>query len=244
MPSRIAEDVVAGLAVDDALVDVHGAAGLVGQRLRHEGRIHLVAQRGFARRALEQERLVGEVERIAVDQVDLHLRGAGFVDQRVDVEVLRLAECIDVVEQRVELVDRRDAVGLAADFRAAGAADRRLQRIVRVGIRLDQVELEFRRDHRPPAARGVEIEHAAQHVARRHRHGAAVVVETVVDDLRGRLRGPGHDADRLRVADQVDVDFRRVNGAVVIRVFARDSLQEDRSRAGACPRLPRTSRPA
>ena len=120
--------------------------------------------------------------------------GAGFVDQRVDVEVLRLAERVDVVEQRVELVDRRDAVGLAADFRAAGAADRGLQRIVRVGVRLDEEELEFRRDHRPPAARGVEIEHAAQHVARRHRHRPAVAVEAVVDHLRRRLRRPGHDA--------------------------------------------------
>ena len=51
------------LRVDDALVDVHGAARLLGMRLGHERGVHLVAQRRFARGALEQERLVGEIER-------------------------------------------------------------------------------------------------------------------------------------------------------------------------------------
>jgi hypothetical protein len=45
-----------------------------------------VAQRRLAGGALEQERLVGEVHRVAVQEVDLHLRGAGLVDQRVDLE--------------------------------------------------------------------------------------------------------------------------------------------------------------
>ena len=76
-------------------------------------------------------------------QVDFHLRGARFVDQRVDVEILRLAECIDVVEQRVELVDRRDAVGLAPDLGPPRPADRGLQRVVRIGVRFDQEEFEF-----------------------------------------------------------------------------------------------------
>ena len=89
--------------------------------------------------------------RIAVDQVDLHLRRAVLVDQRVDLDLLRLAERIDVVEQRVELVHRRDAVRLPANLGTAGAADRRLERVVGVDVRLDEVELEFRRDDRLPA---------------------------------------------------------------------------------------------
>ncbi len=195
---RVAEDVLAGLGVDDALVDVHRAARLARERLRHERRVHLVPQRRLARGALEQERLVGEVERVAVVQVDLHLRGAGLVDQRVDVEVLRFAEGVDVVEQRIEFVHRRDAVGLAADLGPARAADRRFQRIVRVGVGLDQEELELRRHHRAPALGRVQVQHALQHVARRHRHRAAVAVVAVVDDLRGRFRGPGHHARGLR----------------------------------------------
>ncbi len=69
----------------------------------------LCRERRLARRALEQEHLVGQRQRVAVQKIDLHLRRAVLVNQRVDLDVLRLAERIDVVEQRVELVDRRDA---------------------------------------------------------------------------------------------------------------------------------------
>ena len=158
VPSAIREDVLLRLGVDDALVDVHGAAGLLGMRLGHERGVHLVAQRGFARGALEEEGLVGEVERIAVQQVDLHLRGAVLVDQRVDLDVLVLAELVHVVEQRIELVDRRDAVALAARLGAARTAHRRLERIVGVDVGLDQVELELRRHHRLPAAVRVHLQ--------------------------------------------------------------------------------------
>jgi hypothetical protein len=162
-----------------------------------------------------------------VQQVDLHLRRAVLVDQRVDLDVLRFAERVDVVEQRIELVDRRDAVRLAADLGAARAADRRLERIVGVGVRLDQVELELGRDDRLPAPRGIEVEDVAQHVTRRHGHRPAVGIEAVVDHLRGRLRSPRHDARRCRVGLHHDVDLRRADRAVVFRIVARHGLQED-----------------
>jgi hypothetical protein len=109
----VAEDVAAGGLVDHALVDVHGAAGLAGDGLGHEGGEHVVAQRRLAHRALEEEHLVGQAQRVGVEEVDLHLPGADLVDQRVDVELHLLAVVVDVLEQRVELVDRVDAVGLA-----------------------------------------------------------------------------------------------------------------------------------
>ena len=169
---RIAEDVLAGLLVDDALVNVHGAAGLLGMRLGHEGGVHLVPQRRLARGALEQECLVGKIERLAVQQVDFHLRRAVLVDQRVDLDVLRLAEGVDIVEQRIEFVDRGDAVGLPAGLGAAGAADRRLELVVGIDVRLDQVELELRGHHRLPAALRVQVEHMPQQMPRRHHHAA------------------------------------------------------------------------
>ena len=128
VPSALLKMLRARLLVDDALVDVHGAARLLGVRLGHEGRVHLVPQCRLARRALEEERLVGQIQGIPVQQVDLHLRRAVLVDQRIDLDVLRLAEGIDVIEQRIELVDRGDAVALAAGLRTPGAADRRLER--------------------------------------------------------------------------------------------------------------------
>ena len=134
-------------------MEVHRAARFAGMGLCHEGRVHLVAERDFTRRALEQKRLIREGQRIAVQQIDFHLRGARLVNERIDIEFLRLAERIHVVEHRIEFVDRGDAVGLAADFRSPRSADRRLERIVGIRVRLDEEELEFGRDNRFPAMR-------------------------------------------------------------------------------------------
>ena len=86
---RVGEDVPPRLDVVDRLVDVHRRARLARHRLRHEGRVHVVAERRLADRPLELEHLVGEHQRVAVAEIDLHLRGALLVDQRVDLEVLR-----------------------------------------------------------------------------------------------------------------------------------------------------------
>ena len=130
---------------------VHRRARLVFHRLGHERRIHLVTQRSLAHRALEQEHAVRELERIAVHEVDFHLRRADFVNQRVDFQLLNVAVLVDVFEQRIEFVDRFDRVRLTARLRTPGPADRRLQRQIRVLVHVDQVELEFRRDNRLPA---------------------------------------------------------------------------------------------
>ena len=149
-PSAGAEQVGAGREVEHALVEVHRAARLALHGLRHEGRVDAVLERGLAQRALEQERLVGELERLAVVEVDLHLGGAALVGQGVDVDDLRLAPVVDVLEDRVELVDRLDAVALARRFRPARAPDRRLERIVRILVDLGQEELQLGRHDRPP----------------------------------------------------------------------------------------------
>ena len=133
-------------------------------------------ERGLAQRALEQEGLVGELQRVAVVEVDLHLRRPGLVGQRVDVDLLRLAPVVDVLEDRVELVDRVDAERLARGLLPARAADRRHQRVVGVLVDLGQEELELGRHDRLPALVVVELEHPAQHVAARRsrpasRHG-------------------------------------------------------------------------
>ncbi len=177
---------------------------------------------------LKRKRLVRQIQRMAVDQVDLHLRRPILVDQRVDLDVLVFAELIDVVEQRIELVHRRDAVALPARLRATRTPDRRLQRIVRVDVRLDQIELELRSDHRLPTSLRIQLEHVTQHVTRCHRHAAPVRVETIVDDLRGRLSSPRHAAHRLRIGLEHDVDLGGAHGVAGLRrVIARHRLQEN-----------------
>ena len=160
----------AGLGVDHRLVDVHRRARLLLHRLGHEGREAVVPERRLADRALEEEHLVGELHRVAVQQVDLDLPGAALLDDRVDLEALRLGEVVDVVDHLAVLVDRAHRVGLPADTICRPVRpDRRLDRLVRVQVRLDQVELHLRRHHRPPALGLVERHHPLQHVARRHR---------------------------------------------------------------------------
>ena len=150
----------------------------------------------------------------------------GLVGQRVDVDLLRLAPVVDVLEDRVELVDRVDAEGLARGLLPARAADRRHQRVVRVLVDLGQEELELGCHHRLPALALVEPEHAAQHVAARDLDRRAVVVEAVGDHLGGGLGIPGHQADRVRVGPQPDVAVDRVDH-VLLGILAGHRLDED-----------------
>src|SRR3546814_379342 len=145
--------------------------------------------------ALEQEGLVGQQQRIAVVEVHLHLGGTTLVGQGVDVDALHLAEVVDVLEDRVELVHRVDAIGLAAGLAAARAADRRHQRIVRVGVHVDQEEFQLRRHHRLPALVDVELEDALQDVAGGDLHLPSGEVVGVADHLRRRLGVPGRSEE-------------------------------------------------
>jgi hypothetical protein len=61
------------------MVDVHGAARLALDRLGHEGGKAVVAQRGLADQAFEEEDLVGQTHRVAMREVDLDLSRAAFL---------------------------------------------------------------------------------------------------------------------------------------------------------------------
>ena len=167
-------------------------------RLGHEGRVHVVLQGRLAHGALEQEHLVGKLERIAVIEVDLELGRSALVRQGVDIELLGLAIIVDVLDDRIEIVGGVDAIGLAARLLAARAADRCFDRIVGIEVLLHQIELELRRHHRAPAFGAVAVEHAAQHMARRDIDRIVVEVEGVADDLGGGLGIPGHESGPCR----------------------------------------------
>ncbi len=105
----------------------------------------------FPHGALEQEHLVGEIDGVTVQEVDLHLGGAGLVDQGIHLQLLGLAVVVHVLEDGIEFVDRIDAERLASRLGAAVAAHRRHQRIVGVFVALDQIEFELGGHHRLPA---------------------------------------------------------------------------------------------
>jgi hypothetical protein len=123
-----------------------------------------------------------KLDRVAVAQVDLELGRPFLVDERVDLQALLFGEMIDVVDQFVELVDAGDRIALAAENGAAGASLRRMQRIVRVVVLGDEVELDFRRDDRLPAALMIKV---ARRSSRRcaGRVGDVVAVEPTMSQM-------------------------------------------------------------
>ena len=202
----------------------------MGDRLGHEGGVDVVGQGRLPDGALEQKHLIGQGERVAMAQVDLHLGGALLMDQGVHLELLGLGEGVDVLEQGVELIDRRDRIGPPARLGSAGTPDRRLQRIVRVGVALDQIELDLGRDDRNPSLFMVERDHPLEDLAGSDLHRPAVVIDRVVDDLGGGVARPGHQAKGGEIGQQFDVAVRRIEAEFggFLRVFAGNRLHEDR----------------
>ena len=181
----------------------------------------------LAHGALEQEDLVGKLQRIAVVEIDLELGRAALVAQCVDVELLRLAEVVDVLDDGIEIIGGVDAIGLPARFLAARAADRRFQRIVGIDIALDQIEFELGCYDRPPALFLVEVEHAPQHMTRRDVDRIVIEVEGVADHLGGRLLVPGHEPNGVEIGLEVDVDGGIADGGGFPHIAAIDGQGEN-----------------
>ena len=198
-PARVGEQVLAGLLVDQRDVQVHGAARLVLHRLGHEGGIDAVLQRHLAHDALEHQHLVGQAHRVAVQEVDLQLGGARFMDQGVDRQARRLGIFVDRVDQVFVFCDRFQAIGLGRGLGPARAAGGRRQRQVRVRVEGGQVEFQLGSDHRSPAPRGIERHHRLQHLARRRGPGRSVRVQGVGEDIGRRRLETWRDAQGLRV---------------------------------------------
>ena len=219
------KDVLAGFGIQHRLMDMHGRARLVLMGLGHEGCIHVVLQGRLAHGALEQEHLVGKLQRIAVIEIDLELGRAAFMGQRIDIQFLGFAVVVDILDDRIEIIGGVDAIGLAAGFLAARAADGGFKRIIGIEVLLDQIEFEFGRHDRAPALVLVKPQHALQHMARRNLDRLVIEMEGIADHLGGRLGVPGHHADGFGVRLHVDVD-----GAVAHRLGFRDVAAIDGQR--------------
>ena len=199
------EQVPPGGRLLDGEMKMHRAAGLFLHGFGHEGGMHIVVQGRLPDRAFEQESLVGKLERRAVIEIDFHLRRAGLVAERVDIDLLDIAIVIDVLEQRIELVHRIDAVGLARLFRPARLAGRRDKRRVGIGALLDKEEFQLRRHHGCQPGILEQPQHPLQHRARREGNNRALMVIGVVNDLRRRLGIPWHQPATVRIRAQDDI---------------------------------------
>ena len=92
---------------------VHRAARFALHRRSHECGVDLVSHGDLPQPALEQKHLVGEIQCVTVQQVDLHLRRTRFMDQSFNAYLLNVAIVVKILKQRIEFVDRVDAEGLA-----------------------------------------------------------------------------------------------------------------------------------
>ena len=128
--------------------------------------------------------------------------------QRVDVDLLHIAVIVDVLEQRIEFIDRIDAIGLTGLFSAPRLAGRGDKRVVRIGALFDKKEFQLRRHHRIKTIRLEQCQNTLQDGARGEGHDLALMVEGVMDDLRCRLAIPGHQPAAVRIGAQ---DYIRAN---------------------------------
>ena len=154
--------------------------------------MHLMVDCRLAHGAFKQEDLVGKINGMTVQEIELELRRPHFLGNRVDVDVLRFTERVHVINERIEVVHRVDAVGLLRALGPAETSLRRLGFLGRIRMGTEQVKLDLRRHDWHPTAGFVLCQHVPQDCARRLRNGRAIAVITVKEDRRGRIGGPGH----------------------------------------------------
>ncbi len=148
---------VIALDVDDGQMQMESAAALVTPRLAEECAEHSALREHILHGRLQQERAVGGIQRLAVPQIDLVLRGAELVvaGERTDVELVDHAQQMQEVALGVNAGSGLvDASGLVQDA-LPGAVD-----LVR------HVELELGSDDRDQAEQLVLRNDAAQQGAR------------------------------------------------------------------------------
>ncbi|BBG29200.1 gamma-glutamyltransferase [Zymobacter palmae] len=148
-----------------------------------------------------------------------------------------LAEVVHLFKQRVELIDRVDAIGLAPRFLPPRPPDRGFQRVVGIGVCFDQIEFDFRRDHRLPAALFIQRQHSLKHMTRRQFHCLAVHIAAVMDHLSRRLFGPRHQIGRMRIGHQLHIQLGEVPEAqmLVLGIIPGDRLDKHRVRQARPP---------
>ena len=132
------------------------AAGLVDERLGHEAGDHALVLGDRLDRALEEDRVVaGEHGIVAMLEVDLELAGRVFGDGGVGRNLLRAAGIGDRVGELLVVVQVLHVIDLRGVVAHAGRGiDRGLRTAVDGQLAIEQIELQFHRDHRRQALVG------------------------------------------------------------------------------------------
>jgi hypothetical protein len=208
------------LALEQRQVRVHAAAGLVGVRLRHEGRPHALRERDLLDDVPERHDVVRGGQRVGVPQVDLLLAGGDLVVAELDGDA-------DAFEGQHGLAAEVAGDRVRGVVEVAAAVDRDRHRAVQRAV-LDQEELDLGVRVEGEALLGRLGEHAAQHVPRVGPGGAAVGEQDVAEhpgalaadttlereDLERRRVGHG---DHVRLGDPGEaLDGRAVDAHALL----------------------------
>ena len=148
------------------------------------------------------------------------------MDQRFHAQLVLLAEAGELHEKRVEIIHRIDRITLAPRLGLAGAAQRRLQRFMRVLLARHQIKLHLGRHDGLQIQPLIQSQHAAQHAARRNLHRAAVPLLAIVNHHGNRLGGPGHDAHGVGVGQAHHVRIGIANKRTVVGLLAIHGIEQ------------------
>ena len=94
---------------------MHGTAWLVLHWFGHEGA--WTSWSSAACRTVRLNRKSGQQEKgLAVIEIDLHLCGAGFMTEGIDIELLDITIIVNILEQRIKFVHRIYPKSLSCQF--------------------------------------------------------------------------------------------------------------------------------
>ncbi len=174
---------------------------------------------------LEQQGLIGDQQGIAVQQVDLELAHAHLVHKRVARQPERRHAAIHLVEKRPKAIVGTDTESagtlLAASIETLG----RQERLVRVAVTGEHVELKLSGNHWRQPEGCVAGDNLFELAAGRQRRGLAVEFVGIADHQSPWLIAPGHPMQLREVRNQGQV---AVVGAIEpgVRIATHDALQQ------------------
>ncbi|MNP50784.1 hypothetical protein D3C76_1450680 [compost metagenome] len=145
---------------------MHGTARCVRQGFGHAHHGQAMLERNLFEQMLEQQGLVGQQQRIAVQQVDLELADTHFMHEGVARQAQGLHAAIDLAEERSQAIVGADAERRMPLFATTILAQWRQERLVRVGVGREDKKLKFGRHHRCQPAGCVTRNHRLEQTAR------------------------------------------------------------------------------
>lgn len=189
----------------------------------HHGQAML--ERHFLEQVLEQECLVGQQQRIAVQQIDLELADAHFMHEGI----ARQAQCrhagIDLTEERPQTVVGTDAERRMPILATTVQAKGRLEGLGRIGIGCKHEEFQLGRHHWRQAASGVPRDDFFELAPGGKTRAFTTQLIRIANRQRTWLRTPGQAMNLLRVGSERQV---AVVTAVKTRgwIATHDALQQ------------------